>query len=68
MPTGIDHLGKDRTAVCCLSSLNLEFYDEWKDNTQIFEDVMRFLDNVLQDFIDKAPDEMAKAKYSATLS
>lgn len=65
LPTGIDHLGKDRTAVCCLSSLNLEFYDEWKDNPQILEDVMRFLDNVLQDFIDKAPDSMYKAKYSA---
>jgi len=65
LPTGIDHLGKDRTAVCCLSSLNLEFYDEWKDNPQIIEDVMRFLDNVLQDFIDKAPDLMYKAKYSA---
>lgn len=65
LPTGIDHLGKDRTAVCCLSSLNLEFYDEWKDNGEILEDVMRFLDNVLQDFIDKAPDSMSKAKYSA---
>ena len=65
LPTGIDHLGKDRTAVCCLSSLNLEFYDEWKDNPQILEDVMRFLDNVLQDFIEKAPDTMSKAKYSA---
>jgi ribonucleoside-diphosphate reductase alpha chain len=65
LPTGIDHLGKDRTAVCCLSSFNLEFYDEWKDNSQIIEDVMRFLDNVLQDFIEKAPETMAKAKYSA---
>lgn len=65
LPTGIDHLGKDRTAVCCLSSLNLEFYDDWKDNGQIIEDIMRFLDNVLQDFIDKAPDAMSKAKYSA---
>jgi ribonucleoside-diphosphate reductase alpha chain len=65
LPTGIDHLGKDRTAVCCLSSLNLEFYDEWKDNKQLIEDIMRFLDNVLQDFIDKAPDSMYKAKYSA---
>ncbi len=65
LPTGIDHLGKDRTAVCCLSSLNLEFYDEWKDNKNLIEDVMRFLDNVLQDFIDKAPDSMSKAKYSA---
>ena len=65
LPTGIDHLGNDRTAVCCLSSLNLEYYDEWKDNTQIVEDIMRFLDNVLQDFIEKAPEGMAKAKYSA---
>jgi ribonucleoside-diphosphate reductase alpha chain len=65
LPTGIDHLQKDRTAVCCLSSLNLEYFDEWKDNPQILEDVMRFLDNVLQDFIDKAPDSMVKAKYSA---
>lgn len=65
LPTGIDHLGNDRTAVCCLSSLNLEYYDEWKDHPQIIEDVMRFLDNVLQDFIDKAPDSMQKAKYSA---
>jgi ribonucleoside-diphosphate reductase alpha chain len=65
LATGTDHLGNDRTAVCCLSSLNLEYYDEWKDNPQIFEDVMRFLDNVLQDFIDKAPEGMSKAKYSA---
>ncbi len=65
LPTGIDHLGKNRTAVCCLSSLNLEFYDEWKDNDQLIDDVMRFLDNVLQDFINKAPDSMHKATYSA---
>lgn len=65
LPTGIDHLGNDRTAVCCLSSLNLEFYDEWKDNKMLIDDVMRFLDNVLQDFIEKAPDTMRKAKYSA---
>jgi ribonucleoside-diphosphate reductase alpha chain len=65
LPTGIDHLGNDRTAVCCLSSLNLEFYDEWKDNPEIVEDIMRFLDNVLEDFIQKAPDTMSKAKYSA---
>ncbi len=66
LPTGLDHLQKERTAVCCLSSLNLEYYEEWKDNPQIIEDVMRFLDNVLQDFIDKAPDSMKKAKYSAS--
>jgi len=65
LPTGIDHLGEYRTAVCCLSSLNLEFYDEFKDNKMIIEDIMRFLDNVLQDFIDKAPDTMSKARYSA---
>jgi ribonucleoside-diphosphate reductase alpha chain len=65
LPTGIDHLGKERTAVCCLSSINLEKYDEWKDAPQFIEDIMRFLDNVLQDFIDRAPDDMAKAKYAA---
>jgi ribonucleoside-diphosphate reductase alpha chain len=65
LPTGLDHLGGDRTAVCCLSSLNLEYYDEWKENPQILEDVMRFLDNVLEDFIKKAPDSMSKSKYSA---
>lgn len=65
LPTGIDHLGKDRTAVCCLSSLNLEYWDEWKDNSIFIEDIMRFLDNVLQNFIDNAPNSMEKAKYSA---
>ncbi|MEO1475278.1 MAG: ribonucleoside-diphosphate reductase subunit alpha [Pseudomonadota bacterium] len=65
LPTGIDHLGNDRTAVCCLSSLNLEKWDEWKGDKRFIEDVMRFLDNVLQDYIDRAPDEMARAKYSA---
>jgi ribonucleoside-diphosphate reductase alpha chain len=65
LPTGIDNDGKERTAVCCLSSLNLDTYDEWKDNEQFVEDVMRFLDNVMTDFINKAPDEFANAKYSA---
>ncbi|MDQ3139754.1 MAG: ribonucleoside-diphosphate reductase subunit alpha, partial [Pseudomonadota bacterium] len=65
LPTGRDHLGKDRTAVCCLSSLNLETWDEWNGDKNFIEDVMRFLDNVLQDYIDRAPDEMARAKYSA---
>ncbi len=65
LPTGIDHLGNDRTAVCCLSSLNLETWDEWKGDKHVIEDVLRFLDNVLQDYIDRAPDEMARAKYSA---
>jgi len=66
LPTGIDHLGNDRTAVCCLSSLNLETWEEWKGDKLFIEDVMRFLDNVLQDYIDRAPDEMARAKYSAS--
>ncbi|MDC0418553.1 ribonucleoside-diphosphate reductase subunit alpha [Pelagibacteraceae bacterium] len=65
LPTGIDNDGKERTAVCCLSSLNLDTYDEWKDNEQFVEDVMRFLDNVMTDFIKKAPNEFANAKYSA---
>lgn len=65
LPTGRDHLGEDRTAVCCLSSLNLEKYDEWKDHPTFVEDVMRFLDNVLTDFIEKAPDSMRRARYSA---
>ena len=65
LPTGMDSDGKERTAVCCLSSLNLDTYEEWKDNDQFVEDVMRFLDNVMTDFINRAPDEFANAKYSA---
>ncbi len=65
LPTGRDHLGNDRTAVCCLSSLNLETWDQWNKDERFIEDVMRFLDNVLQDYIDRAPTEMARAKYSA---
>jgi ribonucleoside-diphosphate reductase alpha chain len=65
LPTGIDHLGNDRTAVCCLSSLNLETWDEWHAEEGVVEDVLRFLDNVLQDYIDRAPAEMDRAKYSA---
>jgi len=63
--TGPDHMGVDRTAVCCLSSLNVETWDEWHAEEQFIPDVMRFLDNVLQDFIERAPDSMARAKYSA---
>ena len=55
---------KDRTAVCCLSSVNLEFYDEWKD-TSMVKDLIRFLDNVLQFFIDHAPSSLHRAVYSA---
>ena len=56
---------EDRTAVCCLSSLNLEYYDEWKDHPQFLKDVAEMLDNVLQYFIDKAPDTISRAVYSA---
>jgi ribonucleoside-diphosphate reductase alpha chain len=65
LPTGTDQHGRERTAVCCLSSLNLETWFEWKDEPRFIPDVMRFLDNVLQEFIDTAPDSMAKAKYAA---
>ncbi|MDX1917292.1 MAG: ribonucleoside-diphosphate reductase subunit alpha [Rickettsiaceae bacterium] len=65
LPTGVDHLGNERTAVCCLSSLNLEYYESWKDSADFIPDVMRFLDNVLQDFIDTAPETMKRASYSA---
>ncbi|MGN6277421.1 MAG: ribonucleoside-diphosphate reductase subunit alpha [Sphingomonas sp.] len=65
LPTGKDHLGNDRTAVCCLSSLNLETWDQWKDEKGFIEDVMRFLDNVLEDFIERAEPGMARAAYSA---
>ena len=66
LPTGLDKDGYDRTAVCCLSSLNLETYDEWKDQPEFILDVMKFLDNVLTDFINRAPDSFKDAKYSAT--
>jgi ribonucleoside-diphosphate reductase alpha chain len=65
LPTGLDQHGMQRTAVCCLSSLNLENWFEWKDHPLFIEDVMRFLDNVLQDFIDRAPAGMERAKYAA---
>ena len=65
LPTGIDQHGEQRTAVCCLSSLNCETWFEWKDDPNFIPDIMRFLDNVLQSFIDTAPDSMARAKYSA---
>lgn len=65
LPTGTDHLGKERTAVCCLSSLNLEYYEEWVKEPRFIEDVMRFLDNVLSSFIEKAGPGMENAVYSA---
>jgi ribonucleoside-diphosphate reductase alpha chain len=65
LPTGRDQFGRDRTAVCCLSSLNLEKWDEWNGDKRFVEDVLRFLDNVLQDYIDRAEPEMERARYSA---
>ena len=65
LPSGVDHLGNERTAVCCLSSVNAEMFLEWRDHPTFVEDIMRFLDNVLQDFIDRAPPEMAPASYAA---
>jgi ribonucleoside-diphosphate reductase alpha chain len=67
LPTGKDHLGNWRTAVCCLSSLNVETYDQWQDNPQFVEDVMRFLDNVLHLFIDRTADMKGfeRARYAA---
>jgi ribonucleoside-diphosphate reductase alpha chain len=56
---------KKRTAVCCLSSVNLEYYDEWKTNKLFLKDVAEMLDNVLQHFIDNAPAPVKRAKYSA---
>jgi len=66
LPTGKDQNGEFRTAVCCLSSLNLETWDQWNGDARFIEDVMRFLDNVLQDFIDRAEPSMARAVYSAS--
>ncbi|WP_395670409.1 ribonucleoside-diphosphate reductase subunit alpha [Phenylobacterium sp.] len=63
--TGKDHLGAERTAVCCLSSVNAEKFLEWRDHPTFIEDVMRFLDNVLEDFIQRAPPEMKNAVYAA---
>jgi ribonucleoside-diphosphate reductase alpha chain len=56
---------KERTAVCCLSSVNLEYYDDWKSNELFLRDIAEMLDNVLQYFIDNAPDYVSRAKYSA---
>lgn len=65
LPTGKDHHGQERTAVCCLSSVNLENFEEWEDHPTFVEDICRFLDNVLEDFIRRAPDSMMRAKYAA---
>ncbi|MEZ5994992.1 MAG: ribonucleoside-diphosphate reductase subunit alpha [Hyphomonadaceae bacterium] len=63
--TGMDHNGRERTAVCCLSSLNAETFMEWEKEPGFLEDVFRFLDNVLEDFIQRAPPEMERAIYAA---
>ncbi len=63
--TGMDHNGRERTAVCCLSSLNAETFLEWEKEPQFLEDTFRFLDNVLEDFIARAPPEMERAVYAA---
>ncbi|MBK8545578.1 MAG: ribonucleoside-diphosphate reductase subunit alpha [Caulobacteraceae bacterium] len=63
--TGMDHNGRERTAVCCLSSLNAETFLEWQNEPEFMDDVFRFLDNVLEDFIARAPPEMERAVYAA---
>ncbi|QOC22433.1 ribonucleoside-diphosphate reductase subunit alpha [Wenzhouxiangella sp. AB-CW3] len=65
LPTGTDTDGQERTAVCCLSSLNIETWDQWHGDDDFIEDVARFLDNVLTHFIESAPEQMARAHYSA---
>ena len=57
---------KERTAVCCLSSVNLEYYDEWKNDALFLKDIAEMLDNVLEYFIANAPDTISRAKYSAS--
>ncbi len=56
---------EERTAVCCLSSVNLEYYDEWKEVPAFIPDLVRMLDNVLEYFINNAPEQLEKAKFSA---
>jgi ribonucleoside-diphosphate reductase alpha chain len=65
LPTGRDHAGRSRTAVCCLASVNFETWEQWNAEPRFIEDVLRMLDNVLQDFIDHAPASMDTARYSA---
>lgn len=65
LPTGRDHRDEERTAVCCLSSLNIETWTQWCDEPDFIEDIMRFLDNVLTHFITVAPESMSRARYAA---
>ncbi|AHL67539.1 ribonucleotide reductase [Chloriridovirus anopheles1] len=57
---------ENRTAVCCLASLNLNYFDEWSKDDQFYLDVVTYLDNVLQYFIDNAPKTVKRAIYSAS--
>jgi ribonucleoside-diphosphate reductase alpha chain len=65
--TGADHHGNDRTAVCCLGSVNIDKFDHWKGNKQFIEDCLSFLDNVLEDFIEKTEGRngFENARYAA---
>ena len=65
LATGLDHKGQSRTAVCCLASVNLLHFDQWQNDDHFIPDIVRFLDNVLQNFIEKGSDEHARAKYAA---
>ncbi|HKA78959.1 MAG TPA: ribonucleoside-diphosphate reductase subunit alpha [Xanthobacteraceae bacterium] len=65
LTTGSDHREEERTAVCCLASLNIETWEEWTDEPGFVEDILRMLDNVLTSFITTAPDSMRRARYSA---
>lgn len=65
LPTGKDHLGEWRTAVCCLTSLNAVYFDIWSKVPEFIPDVARFIDNVLEDFIQRAPESFWRAIYSA---
>lgn len=62
----VEPCNQERTAVCCLSSVNLEKFDEWVNEPLFIRDLVRMLDNVLQFFIDNAPDQLAKARFSAS--
>jgi ribonucleoside-diphosphate reductase alpha chain len=65
LPTGIDHLGNERTAICCLGSVNLLYYDIWKNDDKFLYNVGVFLDNVRLDFIKRAPESLKKAVYAS---
>lgn len=67
LPTGVDKYGKNRTAICCLTSVNAAKWEEWKDHAeQMLADLVRFLDNVIQHFIENAPPEAHQAVYAAS--